>query len=101
MKGRNVSIKFSDGTHLGGGWSGKCDFPGDFIVKPGDECLVQPPNSKNKKHRGRVCRLLDSYTKHGTVRVLFLDTGTRGTVEIGHLIPASLEPSLSNTQEGE
>jgi hypothetical protein len=46
--GRYVTIEFSDGTQIGGGWRGKCDFPGTFVFKPGDKCVVQPPNSKRK-----------------------------------------------------
>ncbi len=85
--GRYVTIEFSDGTQIGGGWRGKCDFPGTFVFKPGDKCVVQPPNSKKKKHRGRECRLLDAYSEQGSVRVLFLDTDTRGTVNVGDLVP--------------
>ena len=99
MTGRKVSVKFSDGTAHTGFWGAKCEFPGDYVLNPGDVCMVIPCNSQKKKHRNRKCELLDSYTSY-KVKVLFLDTNTKGSVEVSDLVPYQVANAQSSQVSG-
>lgn len=71
------------------------DSPASITVHlvPGRHYMVAPPNAKCLKHRGRRCVFLGIksptvYLEDGTgYDVRFLDTGRRGRVDYGDLVP--------------
>ena len=59
-----------------------------YAVAVGDACIVDPINPRKKKHRGRLCEVVELEMLDGDAWVKFIDTGRTGKVDIGDLVSA-------------
>jgi hypothetical protein len=86
---RTVTIYLPDGE-IGGSTRLGATTKERYTFRPGDICIVDPPNKKKLKHRGRLCRLTETCNKYAKVRVNFIDEiGGYGYVDAVDLIPGS------------
>jgi hypothetical protein len=86
--GRTVTVNLLDGRVVNGGYMNS-QLDEKFNIHPGDVCIIQPVNTKKKKHRDRQCIVTGKSRGH-LVQVKFTDDNKHGYLDdVTDLVPVS------------